>query len=509
MVQMISFKSLLCSCYLIAIFESAVSSFVPSFAINFPAGACINLHHGHSINAGSKTVHHRKFLSLRITKPKIRTVVNGASAPYGNITAPSLSNRNGNEPVEIPIIGPLLNIDKPIIIGNSLWLDPPTPLQWNAVEASVAAQHGRAIMNRKATITSDVDEVVAEKINLATIANSPLVAIIGREGKDYATIAAIEGIVTKKDGSIDTNDAESFRESLASLSCPYYSDASKVRFMAIGRAKVSHFTTKFLMDDSFVDNNGYIQYKDNENKDESSNRSEPLLVARMELLFDSNEKGETTSSPVHALNRLSRVAQRVRFLQQDRQRIVRGLQVAQSRLEMAMERWEDWDGIGTINAAPTTESDCSYNDDQNSMLNNFLEEYNDENSTPIHSLPLSAGAARCLELDNYGLGTTSSAFASINSMTDLLMGNLENYYSPSRVQSEEFEYEVFSWCALQSLQPYLRSGEIHEALYECKSTSTRLEILYHAMVKHKMELDELARAKSLELRNCGEECDLL
>jgi len=61
---------------------------------------------------------------------------------------------------------------------------------------------------------------------------------------------------------------------------------------------------------------------------------------------------------------------------------------------------------------------------------------------------------------------------------------------------------------LQSLQHYMSSCQICEALYECTNTCARLELLYHAMIKHKMDLNELAKSKSLELRNCGEECNL-
>jgi len=410
--------------------------------------------------------------------------------------------------VEIPIIGPLLNIQKPIIVGDSIWLDPPTPLQWRTIEASVEAQHGGTILNWIPTTVSDANEMATTKLNLATTDRSPLVAILHNGGKEYATIAAVEGIVTKKDGSIDTRDSESFRESLASLSSPYYSDSSRIRLLAIGRAKISHHQTKFLKEGFEWDID-----QGNESSDVNSFTSEPLLVARMKLLLDSNEEGKRAASPVHALNRLSIFAQRVRLLQEDRQRIVRGLQAAQSRLEMAMNEWEDWDGIGSLNTnVETATTPQTRSSDDDGVLNQFLREYDtDEKGTspiPTHSLPLSSRAARCIELDNYGLGTSSSAYVSLPSMVDPLLEKLEKYYSPDRLQSEEFEYEAFSWCALQSLQSYLSPEEIHEALYECTNTCGRLELLYQTMIKHKIDLTELAVAKTTELRNCGEECDL-
>lgn len=504
---------------LIEIFGSATSSFIrnKNHRANFNIGVKYGTGSGFNVNNNRGPLPFITRIAKKNSKTRFATA-SGESDSWGNNTASSLVDNNSKGPVEIPIIGPLLNIEKPIIVGASIWLNPPTPLQWKAVEASVAAQYGRTIMNRESRTALDIDGVAGAKINLATIAKSPLVAILHSGGKEYATIAAVEGIVSKKDGSIDTSDAESFRESLASSNSLYYSDFSKIRLMAIGRAKVSHFTTKFLMDDSFIESREYDEMKDFGSVDINSITSEPLLVARMELLDDSNERGKKISSPVHALNRISTFAQRIRFLHQDRQRIVRGLQAAQSRLNMAMDNWEDWDGIGSINTSSerpsslkSTKAELLDDDEQSDVLNRFMKEFDGDESNPSsprHSLPISPNAARCIDLENYGLGISSCAFVSLTSMGDVLMKKLENFYSPTRLQSEEFEYEVFSWCALQSLQSYLSSQEIHEALFKCTNTGARLEIIYHAMIKHKMDLNELAQAKSLELRNCGEECDL-
>ena len=485
MIQSVKLKCFLSCCCLIEILNPAASFFISRSLPN---------HNGFDSNLRSDAgVEHN---IRHISQGPLSTLVIRKMGMSSKTTV----NSAGNNPSEIPIIGPLLNIQKPIIVGESIWLDPPTPLQWKAVEASVSAQHGGTIMSWKSMASSENYDTTTDQLNLATIDKSPLVAVLHSEGKEYATIAAIEGIVTKKDETVDTGDAENFQTLLARLSSPYYSDSSKIRLMAIGRAKVSHFTTRYLIDDGIIENN--------ENKD--INDSEPLLVARMELLLDSNSEGETTSSPVHALNRFSKFSQRVRLLQEDRQRIVRGLQAAQSRLEMAMDNWKDWDGIGSISSG-LERTEIINDDDQTTVLDQFLHEFNaDDNlsSMPAHSVPISPGAARCIELDNFGFGTTSSAFVCLTSSTDVLMEKLKNYYSPIQVQSEEFEYEVFSWCALQSLQHYMSSREICEALYECTNTCARLEILYHSMIKHKMDLNELAKSKSLELRNCGEECNL-
>ena len=57
------------------------------------------------------------------------------------IAANDLSTTRGA--LEIPVIGPLLNVPKPLIIGESMWLDPPTPLQWKTIEVCVEAQQKR------------------------------------------------------------------------------------------------------------------------------------------------------------------------------------------------------------------------------------------------------------------------------------------------------------------------------------------------------------------------------
>jgi len=178
---------------------------------------------------------------------------------------------------EIAIIGPLLSLSAPLIIGSSIVLDPPTPLQWRTIEASVEAHH-RVSMNADSATTNEIQTTItSERLNLNTMATtdkSPLVAVLHRGAKDYATIAAIVGIVTKKGVKIDTGDAESFRESLASSTSIYYSDLSSVRLKAVGRGKISLFNNKYL-----------------EGKEDDS----PILVARMELLLDSNENGKKTN----------------------------------------------------------------------------------------------------------------------------------------------------------------------------------------------------------------------
>jgi hypothetical protein len=242
-------------------------------------------------------------------------------------------------------------------------------------------------------------------------------------------------------------------------------------------------------------------------------------MAQMELLVDSHEHGKKMSSPVHALNQLSRLSSRIRFLHQDRQRIVHGLQAAQVRLEMAMDEWQDYDGIGTLfqgmdnnnnnNNNTIVDHDASnYNTSIQMTVHSFLREFNQDTFNSIIStsaLPLSSEAIRCMEMENFGLGTSSTAYADLGRMSDVLVERLQPFYSPQWSNTEDFTYEAFSWVALESLKVYLSAETISKAL-ESTNTIQRLEGLYHAMMDHKHILTELAKAKSQELLDCGEEC---
>lgn len=408
--------------------------------------------------------------------------------------------------VEIPVIGPLLNA-APLIIGGSMWLSPPTPLQWKTIEVCVEAQHA----------SSDSEYAIA------TVSAAPLVAVL-QEGGESVTIAAIEGIVTDESQTIDTRDAISFRESLASCSSSFYSESSRIRLFGVGRAMLSEFTTREEEDSTLANEQSQKVETNNiplgngagveircEDEEEIPSESEdpilrePVLMARMKLLLDSNTVTDTEfsarSSPVHALSQLSMWASRIGFLHEDRQRRIKGLQAAQSRLDMASKGWKDWDGIGTLfgeekMSEGTTQFDPEeeYQKKIEDMLQTFAGD---------HSRPLTPEAANLVQLDNYGL--TGNPYSDLQALTKVLVEKLQVYYSPQLVQTEEFRYSIFSWVALRSLQVFLEPQDLQKAM---KSTNTceRLELVYDAMMRHKDALQELAQAKSQELLDCGEEC---
>ena len=166
---------------------------------------------------------------------------------------------------------------------------------------------------------------------------------------------------------------------------------------------------------------------------------------------------------------------------------------------MASEEWQDWDDIGSLfgdEAQSQSTPSVDYQQTVSDMIRTFTGE---------HSMVLSPAAAAVLRMDNYGLGSTPSAYSDLTSLSRVLFEQLQGYYSPERVQTEEFEYCVFSWVALQSVQAFLEPKELSEAM-ECTNTCQRMEQVYDAMMCHKEALQQLIEAKIEELQDCGEEC---
>jgi hypothetical protein len=250
---------------------------------------------------------------------------------------------------------------------------------------------------------------------------------------------------------------------------------------------------------------------------------EPVLMARMQLVLDGplNKEKEfgAQSSPVHALSQLSRYASRLNFLHKDRQRLVQGLRAAQTKLDMASQQWQDWDGIGALmfgndDHDETNDAEPSrHTVTESSSLQSKVDDFMELVRGLDHARPLSPEAARLVDADqNYGLGSTPSAYSEYPALTNVLVEVLQPYYSPERVHTETFHYAVYSWVVLQSIMAVLPpeqgiSIQI-QAILESTNTVERMELLYHAMLQHKEALNELALAKSQELRDCGEECDL-
>jgi hypothetical protein len=322
----------------------------------------------------------------------------------------------------------------------------------------------------------------------AVLDAAPLVAVLDGDQSDgcYATLAAIVGVTANK-VNLDTNDADSFRESLAKVGVgtasgkPYSAD-SKIRLLGIGRAKLHHFQ-KLDTDEG------------------------PVLMARMDLLQDEAQSGATKKSPVHVVSEMATWANRIGFIHQDRRKITQGLQAANIRLQMASENWQDHDGIGDLffkedgnhNNVQQQKEECAkeLQDKIDAMLATFVQ--------TGQSRPLSEASARLLKLDNFGLGNSPASVAKLDSLTYLLIERLQPYYSPKLVSMEEFYYGVYSFVALTSLQSYLDRSHLTWALRSV-DTVDRLKRVFGWMDDHRRLLQEVAESKSQELSDCGEEC---
>jgi hypothetical protein len=280
--------------------------------------------------------------------------------------------------------------------------------------------------------------------------------------------------------------------------------------LGVGRAKLTDLTSSTKEDHNNNNNHNYGVMGSMSSADDTDIDNEPILMASMKLVLDGSTKrnGKCTqhASPIHALNEVSMWTSRIGFLHKDRQKLVQGLQAAQARLNGASEEWQDWDGIGDLFS-----EDGPNNDSVDETLQAFLAMTPDDASFDINnnlesSVPLSAESLRVSKLDNYGMGMTPSAYSDLQALSEVLKKQLEPYYSPSRAESEEFDYCMVSWVALQSLQAYLPQHREIKDILEYSNTVERMEQLYDNMMAHKRALQELAQAKSRELRDCGEEC---
>lgn len=136
------------------------------------------------------------------------------------------------------------------------------------------------------------------------------------------------------------------------------------------------------------------------------------------------------------------------------------------------------------------------------------------------------------QMENYGMGYTSSSFATLPNLTKLLLEQqLKPYYSPNWQNSEESYYEIFSFVAIQSLLPFINYLPNHNhnhnndhnnknnddekqktssltswSCQHCTNTIERMEHAYHIMQQHILWLKIAAQQMNQDLHDCGEEC---
>ena len=512
----------------------------------------------------------------------------------------------------IPVLGPFP--DKPTtLLGGEFVLSAPTPVQWKTIMECVDV-HDVALKNLKVNGTYAANLDAAPVV--AILENDPSATDRSTSATRYATLAAIVG-VTSLEHFLDTSDAIRFRDSLQRIrtaSSTFFTPDSKVRMVGVGRAQLSHFGTKNK--DAIIPN---PTTSPSAEQDTVRGDSEPILMARLRVLLDQgvastmlqqiNHHRDTTDqgkqlqqesakmARARKMGEMSLWASRINSLHVDRQKLVRGLQAAETRLQdAASKEWEDFDGIGDFyntkdekaeaelqapsqppmheqqeqqqqpqepqdeaalmaaeqarreaieaelarmfalehprvepNQPPPSMEDAhepgryspdsAFQEKINELLSIFENELYDAGATTFNRNPsttLSLECSNLLNLPNYGMGYSETSFAPLDTSTKEFVERLRPYYSYEQSNTEEFYYSTYSFVALHSLQTFLLhklgnnvssppSMELLHAM-KCTDTAHRLKQVYEWMFQHTSLLHQLAKAKSQELRQCGQEC---
>lgn len=370
------------------------------------------------------------------------------------------------------------------------------------------------------------------RLLLAVHSQDGVQGIGGAHGR-YATLAAVVGISSRKSKKVDTSSETSFMESV--MSAGANKDMvlplnSRVRLVGVGRALLRDYFQKLpsavenvdveeeaLDDDEFDEDDEYDEYDDEEDDDSNI----PIVMAEFDLLTDSSKKSNSYDigskgarsrymSPVHAIAEMSRFANRVTYLHEDRRKLVAGLTAAKARLKLASGRGDvyddefmDYDGLGLLfGGDPGMEVEDEVEDGQ-MTIDEFLSRFegktdsgeNDEPSSPTEKLAT---------LENFGLKYYFS-FSSIPALSNESLNLFKPYYSKALRETEEHELEVLSFVAFRALDGFCTAQDKAWSL-QCTNSVERLNRAYDLMWKHKTLLEQLAQEFSKKLRDCGEEC---
>ena len=420
-------------------------------------------------------------------------------------------------------------------------LDPPTPLQWKALQECVVVHRNRLKEN-----SEDVT------VDTATIRAAPLIAIIDEvtgltgvnpvqsnfrhEGR-YATLAAVVGLSsTNKDDKFDKDEEEDFMEYMDL--CPTDADedfivplSSSVRLVGVGRAVLRRFFYRIpseLCTDEDIDvgENDDIDVYDE--LDTGYEDNTPIVMSEFEPIMDDasiyeyadperiGEKGQRSyySSPVHALTTLSNKAIRVSWMHDNRRTLVSGIKAAKARLNLYDKNLQDFDGLGALfdneeelTAKNTRQEEESKEPKRKMTVDEFLATFKG-NMLRIDPKDLPQNQPSQIEkleaMENFGLNYFGS-FSSIEDLTKEVSFQLEPYYSPMFREREEYALEVASFVAFRVLDGFAHPDDISWSL-KCTSSIDRLHRAFEIMLDHTLQLKKLAEKLSIELEECGEEC---
>lgn len=234
-------------------------------------------------------------------------------------------------------------------------------------------------------------------------------------------------------------------------------------------------------------------------------------MAEFQVFSDDNSAATAHSSSVHAVNELYRTANEVYRLHEERKNLAAGLKTAEARLRMSSLRtntnqgdedgeevieYDDYGGLGFIG---------SMDEEGSRAVDELLERmYSREDERAGRPDVTSDEESRFKPENNYGLGTYG-AFSSIPDLAREVMIHLEPYYDADYRGREEYEAEMASYVALRLLECYAAPSEVAEALLRSSAVERLMEARV-MMRRHVEELRVLADRRSVELRDCGEEC---
>ena len=434
-------------------------------------------------------------------------------------------------------------------IGGELILNPPTPLQWKALQECVVV-HRNQLNFLKGNGSGDTRS--------ATIDAAPIVAITddatgvkavnppysnSRDGGRYATLAAIVGITTNENrnenNSHDHIDEESFMEYMNL--CPIEQEedfivplSSSVRLVGVGRAVLRKYfyrlPSKLCLDqdnEGVALKSGYDIDADKE-LDDGYEDNTPIIIAEFEALIDDasiyspadpdevGEKGQRSyrCSPVHALSELNKISLRVSWMHDNRKTLVAGIKAARTRLCLYDDNLEDVDGLGIlfegdgVQEKRRKENVAGGASKKGGMsVDEFLATFKG-NMLRIDPSELPQNQPSQLEkiesMENYGLNLYG-AFSTISELTKVTSAQLEPYYSRHFQEREEYELEVSSFVAFRTLEGYADTSDMAWSL-QCTSSVERLMRAYEIFLDHTLYLKKIAEKLSKELEECGEEC---
>lgn len=210
-----------------------------------------------------------------------------------------------------------------------------------------------------------------------------------------------------------------------------------IHLLGIGRALLTNICYESTKQNA-MDKDGFLL--ECEVDDDTNACDNQVIVGTVHIVQDTLH----TKAPVQAVTACAQLLTQVSHWHSERQRLIQQIQAED-------EVFQDYDGIGDL----------------------FTFSY-DQISTPRSHLE---------QLDNYGVGTSPSALASIQELTQTALNALSPYYSPAFLNTEDFYYQVGSWAALAALQYYVEPPHLAWAV-RCTDTTERLKALEDWMHSH-------------------------